>query len=525
MPNASRKCNKTDAAIARNWSWGAFGLAAMGLGIVVAGMSSGDAQYESIEILYDETGGEGGSSVLLGWVAGGVALVLVGIAVLVQTRLKRQIESLKEQLDIADSRLREAQLIARIGSWTRDFETGQTFWSEEACKVLGLEGREQDYKHYERLIHPDDIDKVTEVVAAAYHQGGAYQCDHRVICPGNVEKYVRLAGQVYLGGGHAPVRETGTVQDITQQHLAELAVLSSEQRLRSILDVTPYPILIVEQSEYFPLLYANVSTYALFNLDQNQGFEDLRLQHFWQEPTELTKFIADIATANVSGREALMVTAEGKHFWAELTGRIMDYSGVDALFITLEDVTERRQMLADLERLATTDSLTGILNRRSFIETLQRELRRSVRYRHPLTVLMLDIDHFKKVNDNYGHAFGDEVLRRFCDVAKSCLREEDLLGRIGGEEFAAVLVSSEQGGGYVVAERIRKRWQEEVFEIQGGRCNFTVSIGVAQLQSDLESIEDILERADKGLYHAKRSGRNSVIVYNGDASPDVKQRG
>lgn len=479
---------------------------------------------EPIEILYEKVDGDSFSS---GW-GGGLALMVIvllaGALFWLYRRNRLHQLQFRDQLEQAQSRLREAQLIARIGSWSRDFESGETFWSDEACKLLGLTGREREYKHYERLIHPDDLERVTEVIAAAYHQGGAYQCDHRVICPGNVEKYIRLAGQVYMGDDNAPVRETGTVQDITGQRLAETIVQRSEQRLRAILDATPFPILILEKADFYPVLYANRSTYSLFGLDSGLPPDDIRLQHFWLEGTEFSAVADSILTEGpVRHRECLLRDVEGRNFWCELTGDAMDFSGVDALFVCLADITERRQIQADLERMATTDFLTGALNRRSFLEAMQRELRRSIRYHHLFTVLMLDIDYFKKVNDNYGHAFGDEVIRRFSDITRSCLREEDLFGRLGGEEFAVVLVASEEDGGYLVAERIRKRWQEEAFEFQGARCNFTVSIGVAPLQSDLESVEEVLDRADKGLYSAKRAGRNCVIVYSGDHPPDNRQ--
>jgi len=128
----------------------------------------------------------------------------------------------------------------------------------------------------------------------------------------------------------------------------------------------------------------------------------------------------------------------------------------------------------------------------------------------------MDIDNFKAVNDSYGHQFGDAVLRRFAELVKHNLREEDLLGRIGGEEFCALLVSSEQRGAYLVAERIRKRWMDEVFDFNERQISFSVSIGISILLDEAESMEEVMERADVGLYTAKRSGRNCVIVHNGE---------
>ena len=212
-----------------------------------------------------------------------------------------------------------------------------------------------------------------------------------------------------------------------------------------------------------------------------------------------------------------MKSRDNKTFWASLTGSRLEFGGINSVFISIMDITDRKRIQQELERLATTDPLTGVFNRRSFFDTAYKEVRRAVRYSQPLAILMLDIDNFKAVNDNYGHQFGDTVLRRFAELVKSSLREEDLLGRVGGEEFCALLVSSQERGAYLVAERIRKRWMEEVFELQGSQVSFSVSIGIAIMLDETESMEDIMERADVGLYTAKRSGRNCVIVHNGDA--------
>lgn len=522
MPRAPDQCNPPRLASSL-LRWTPV-LASAGLWASL-GLSSGYASYENIEILYEQGSVESALPGAWVWLAGCLLSGLLVVLVLLQRRYGRRIEQLQEQLERSFHRLQEAQFIARIGSWDRNFETGETFWSEEACKLLGLEQARTDRKHYERLIHPDDVERVTEIIAAAYYQGGTYQCDHRVICPGGVEKYIRLSGQVFMGDDKTPVRETGTVQDITQQHQADTAIQRSEQRLRAILDATPYPILILENTDHLPVLYANRATYALFHIDPGLALDDIHLQDGWVDATELTAFAQGVVQqGSVLARETLLKDADGRHFWGEISGNMLDYSGVDAVFVTLADISEQRRIRAEMERLATTDTLTGALNRRSFLDAVQRELRRSVRYRHPFALILLDIDHFKRINDRYGHAFGDEVIRRFCEVARTCLREEDLLGRIGGEEFAAVLVSSEEGGGYLVAERIRKRWQEEAFDCQDARSNFTVSVGVAQLLSDQDSVEAVMERADRGLYDAKRAGRNCVIVYNGERPLELRQQ-
>ena len=471
---------------------------------------------DNIEIIYEQSASSNASSVWM-WVACALFVAFTITLLWLYRNFKDTVAERDDLLELSEARLKEAQRIARMGSWNRDFETGETFWSAEARAVLGMENDHEEIRHFESIIHPDDLEKVTEVVASAYYKGGSYQCDHRVVCKGGQEKYVRLAGQVFLGEDSDPVRETGTIQDITERKLAELALKRSERRMRSILDAAPYPILILEVSDGYPVLYANQNAYSLFDIKNTLMDQEIKTRGLWVNDDERAQFIDSVvASGSVVEEENVMKGAEGRTFWASLTGNCMTFAGIEAVFISIMDITDRKLIQQELERLATTDPLTGVYNRRNFFELSQKELRRSIRYGHPYAMLMLDLDYFKKVNDQYGHSFGDMVIKRFADMVMGSLREEDLFGRIGGEEFAAVLISAENDGAYLVAERIRRSWQDEVFDFNGVELRFTVSIGVAEMQSDMETVEDIMERADAGLYKAKRSGRNCVIVFNGE---------
>jgi len=178
----------------------------------------------------------------------------------------------------------------------------------------------------------------------------------------------------------------------------------------------------------------------------------------------------------------------------------------------VRDLVELEHEKCDLFELATIDPLTKALNRRAFTRFSERELNRFKRDNTRLTTLMLDIDHFKQVNDVHGHAVGDRVLTKMVAVAANVLRQEDLIGRLGGEEFAIVLVDSGAEAAVHVADRIRQAIKQVKFPGESGPFNVTVSIGVAEPLIAEASIDDVLERADAALYEAKRSGRDRVIV-------------
>lgn len=173
-----------------------------------------------------------------------------------------------------------------------------------------------------------------------------------------------------------------------------------------------------------------------------------------------------------------------------------------------------QRLFADLNAMANTDTLTGLANRRDVLQQAQQELERAQRTNRPIAFLMLDIDHFKHVNDTYGHPAGDAVLCSVADIARSTMRHIDKVGRIGGEEFFAILPESDQASATVAAERLRSAIAAHPFAVGTTQISVTVSIGVAVAHCDstAQKFEDNLAAADSALYAAKNSGRNRVVV-------------
>jgi len=477
----------------------------------------------NIEILYEYGEPAANSYSLLVWLVGSLLLLGFCAAVWFYLAARRQLEARERQFEKMTVRLKEAQSIARIGSWERDFETGETFWSAEALALLGVPRNSDILQHYERLVHPDDVDLVTETIASAYFKGGSYQCDHRVLCPDGREKYLRLAGQVFVDKGQSPVRETGTLQDITDRKLIEMALQKNEQKLHSILDAVPYPILILESGNNYPVLYSNQGASDLFGLEQYTDFSELDTRALWNEPEGRTELLELLEHQNdLLETELVMKDGAGNSFWALVAANKMDFGGSQSVFLSIANISERKLIQQELERLATLDSLTGLLNRRSFFENAQKESRRALRYGQPFVLLMLDIDSFLSINDRYGHDFSDNLLKRMAITTRLAVREEDIVGRIGGEELCVLLVSAELECGKIIADRICSAWSKERFDFQGQELTFTVSIGVAQQAERSDSVFDVFERADRCLFQAKQSGRNRVVVH-GDtpASPRV----
>ena len=176
------------------------------------------------------------------------------------------------------------------------------------------------------------------------------------------------------------------------------------------------------------------------------------------------------------------------------------------------DVTKQRKMEDDLRKLASTDPLTGASNRRHFMDRLADEFERCKRYGTSIVLLSLDIDHFKDINDTYGHPSGDVVLKSLVSLCKATLRTTDIFGRVGGEEFMAALTQTSIAAGKRTAERLRHRIEKEIIKTHGQKITFTISIGITEISPGDTTIETMLKRADEALYKAKNNGRNRCEV-------------
>ncbi len=221
------------------------------------------------------------------------------------------------------------------------------------------------------------------------------------------------------------------------------------------------------------------------------------------EGEDLKVFARHLATAKAEATEALRKAEQANAALAH-------------------EIAERKVLEERLWLLANTDPLTGAINRRRFIELLEGDARRPAGRPEPLAVLMLDLDYFKKINDRFGHATGDEALRHFTALARRELRDRDHFARLGGEEFATLLPATRLDAAVKVAERIRAATAEADFRDEHDtRVPLSVSIGVTELAAEDDRPLAVLNRADKALYLTKESGRNRVAMATTDRPPEL----
>ncbi|TAN65903.1 MAG: diguanylate cyclase [Methylobacter sp.] len=240
------------------------------------------------------------------------------------------------------------------------------------------------------------------------------------------------------------------------------------------------------------------------------------------KPSDLIKsglqdeaFYQDMWANLLDGRhwrgELINKRKNGSLYYEELNiAPVKNSAGEITHFIGIkEDISVRKEMEAQLQKLASTDPLTGLFNRRVFLERLEQEQAKVARLRrYSAVLLMLDLDFFKRVNDTYGHATGDTVLKAFAEIARNNSRATDIPARLGGEEFAILLAGADKSDALTMAERLRQQVAEIVIDHEAGPVRITVSIGAAILLADDVNSEAVLHRADAALYEAKDRGRN-----------------
>jgi diguanylate cyclase (GGDEF)-like protein/PAS domain S-box-containing protein len=282
----------------------------------------------------------------------------------------------------------------------------------------------------------------------------------------------------------------------------------SEANLRALVDFSPVAMVLTRIADSTVLL-ANRKAAAMFDVALTEIQGRNAPQH-WVNLNERAKYLEHVFRhGRIDDFEAEMLTTSGRKFWASLSGQRLRFAGDDALLAAIVDITAQRQTREELVEQATRDPLTGVYNRRHVEEVLRKEVDRARRHERPLVVAMMDADHFKNINDTYGHQTGDEVLRAISDRCRQTLRSNDILARYGGEEFVVVFPETNLDEAGAVAERLRVAVAGSPIKVGEQTVAVTISIGLAAFAPG-NDLDRLLHRADAALYTAKQDGRNLV---------------
>ena len=288
---------------------------------------------------------------------------------------------------------------------------------------------------------------------------------------------------------------------------------ASQERLLAILNSPAFPV-VISDSEEGILRFVNERAAELFGFTLQETGR-YREKAFWYDHSDRAAFLEQVRKGNhTASFEARLRQVDGTTFWSLISGLEITYDHRRCVLFSFSDISTQIKREHSLRRLASTDPLTGIYNRRSFIDQAKALIAHSHPHHWPIAVLMLDIDYFKQVNDQHGHNSGDRVLQQFVQSCTSMLREGDLFGRLGGEEFAVLLVKTSLETAQVVAEKLRQGVETTPMSVDTGSIQVTSSVGVAAVHWN-DTIESSLKRADIALYQAKTNGRNQVESHRG----------
>ncbi|MGE4291110.1 MAG: diguanylate cyclase [Desulfovibrio sp.] len=312
-----------------------------------------------------------------------------------------------------------------------------------------------------------------------------------------------------------PVR-VSCLRDITRRKEIEQELQNTASELEIIFACSKVGLMLLRGGRYLAKANQTLADILGYDSPEKMTGRSMRELHLSEENflSFGEKYYTALAHQAQQHIEYRLRRKDGSPVWCMLSGQAVDRATPADLdkgvLWVVDDITRIKTQEQELRILACTDYLTGLHNRRHFLELAERELKRRKRLGGHCALLLIDLDHFKDVNDQLGHSAGDSVLKTFARRCCGVLREVDIFGRLGGEEFAVLLPGTDREGARVVANRIREHMGGSETRTTEGNITVTVSIGVVSTEQPVADVEDLIARADKALYRAKRQGRDRV---------------
>ena len=419
-----------------------------------------------------------------------------------------------------------AAIIDNASVWINvlDAEARVVLWNTAAEKISGY-SREEVIGHSRiwEWLYPDPEYRAPVIAEAmaVFEQGKTVQDFETCIrCKDGEEKIINWSSQGFFDPSGQLIGSSAIGQDVTARRHAEQTLLEREQQLSNLMSNLPGMAYRCQFDEYWTMHFISegclkLTGYHPKELLHNQQTAFAELIHpddataLW----EVTKAMG--ANETTFSHEYRLRRKDGQIIWVWERGNLC----MDGVQTMLEgiilDITDRKVMEQELQLLATHDSLTGLLNRHELMSRMDKDISRAQRYQQPFSILLLDVDHFKPINDNHGHQIGDHVLQRLGMLLIENIREVDYAGRYGGEELMIVLPELGYMDAMDTAERLRQliEYQDHFpGDYKGEHGQVTVSIGIATFPEHGQSTQQLFNAADKAMYQAKMEGRNRVQV-------------
>ncbi|MDD2534131.1 MAG: PAS domain-containing protein [Eubacteriales bacterium] len=437
---------------------------------------------------------------VIAWTSDGQPLRMFGT----HTDISR-IKNAEAMLKLSEQRYSLALQGANIGLWDYDVPAKSLFFSPVMHKLLGYAEHEIPHRFdfWIDISHPDDKSKIHKATMAYLKSGvGQFEVEHRLIQKNGTYRWFLSRGSALMDAQNKPIRWIGTIMDITELTQEREDSLELERFMAVNQDL----LLITDKDGQFIKYNEAWSEILGYPMDYFRIHRFLELIH----PNDLTETLQVLSKLTNQEKVINFINRyrcqDGQYKYFEW--RAFPYG--DQVYGSARDITQRKTAEEQALYLSEHDSLTHLYNRNYFDRRVQAEIERANRYPVPLALVMIDLDHFKRINDTWGHPVGDSVLYETAQILLQNLRKQDVLVRMGGEEFLVLMPHTTQQGARVVAEKIRVAI-EQVNHVVAG--HFTASLGVAERQEN-ESFIQWYKRVDDAMYQAKADGRNQVAVSN-----------
>lgn len=404
----------------------------------------------------------------------------------------------------------------RAGTWEWNLHTSEVIINHRWAEMLGYEPNElipMTYELWQSLTHPSDRERAHALMIR--HLRGVtphFDCVVRLRHKLGHWSWIHTRGRRLQDEGTAKDWVCGTHLDISEER-------ETQHRLQRLAESLPGVIytFVLEKDGRYRINYISQKSIDFFGIPPEVAQQDAHaiFEIIVEEDLDrVHQSIAQSARNLEEWRCQYRVQLAGELRWIEGVAQPeKDDSGRVIWQGILTEITERKQLELELERLSVTDELTGLYNRRHMLRTLENQIARAERYREVFSVIALDVDYFKQINDAWGHLIGDKVLVEFAGVLSARVRQTDVVARTGGEEFLILLPNTGPLDAYNVAEALRTATELEDFRNDDDEpFTVTMSGGVVTWEDGLSSIRELLSRCDQRLYQAKREGRNRIVV-------------
>jgi diguanylate cyclase (GGDEF)-like protein/PAS domain S-box-containing protein len=422
----------------------------------------------------------------------------------------------------AEDRLRALVSSAPVGIYEVTLDGREIYANERARRLAALSPGTLTPRAWLESLHPEDRGRVEAETAAAISEGREFELEYRFLHPDGTVVWVAGCGTAIRDAeGHA-TGFLGTITDITARKRAEAASREAEARFRRAFEDSASGMALIEGRGRDAGRFLEVNE-ALTHMSGYEAAELLRMS-YWDlvHPDEVETMRRGVVEL-ISGKsesfhaEIRMIGAGGVVKWIAFNVSLVRNAGGAPLsaVVHAQDVTERKRFETELQYLADHDPLTGLYNRRRFAVELEREIAAAERYSTGGAILVLDLDHFKLVNDSLGHSAGDELLAATARAIQGRLRSTDIVARLGGDEFGVILPHADQHRAILVAESLREVVRT-VVGIEAGLAHVTASVGIVTFgEGELtRGGERMVTDADAAMYAAKQAGRDRVRVYS-----------